>query len=186
MADAIIRLATTNDVPEIMKLESSYFIGNVPNPKSGEGFVSILHARAWFDSAINYGGLHVAVRDDDSIVGFMAITPPPTIEVGLSPVIAAMCNLAAQLKFDGIPIGKQSYAFRGPVLIDKSTRGQGLYAAFNRICHDFYRDRYEIGVLFVASANPRSLHTTTTKLGATVLTEFEVDEQRYHFLAFRF
>lgn len=34
--------------------------------------------------------------------------------------------------------------------------------------------------------NPRSLHTTTTKLGAEPLAEFEVAGRRYHFLAYAF
>jgi hypothetical protein len=41
-------------------------------------------------------------------------------------------------------------------------------------------------VVFVAADNPRSLHTTTTKLGARSLAEFEVDSKRYHFLVFDF
>lgn len=49
-----------------------------------------------------------------------------------------------------------------------------------------YRDRYALGVLFVAADNPRSLHTVTSKLGAEPLALFEIDSKQYHFLAFRF
>ena len=43
-----------------------------------------------------------------------------------------------------------------------------------------------MGVLIVAADNARSLHTTTTKLGAQVLAEFEADGRRYHLLAYPF
>ncbi len=49
-----------------------------------------------------------------------------------------------------------------------------------------YRERFDLGVLFVAADNPRSLHTTTTKLEAEPLAIFEVHARQYHFLAFRF
>ena len=41
-------------------------------------------------------------------------------------------------------------------------------------------------MLFVSAENPRSLHTTTTKLGATPLADFQADGHNYHFLAFPF
>ena len=43
-----------------------------------------------------------------------------------------------------------------------------------------------VGFIVVTANNPRSLHTTTAKLGARVLTEFEADGKRFHFLAFAF
>ena len=47
-------------------------------------------------------------------------------------------------------------------------------------------DTFDTGVLFVSTENPRSVHTTTTKLQAESLTIFEVDGKKYHFMAFSF
>lgn len=181
-----IRLATRADISATSELASRYYIGNLAPSERAEGFVSVLLTREWFESAIGCDGLHVAIDGGGSLVGLMGVTPPPSGDAEVSPVIRAMMGLAFELEFDGRTIAQQNYAFRGPVLIDASARGRGLYSAFNQVCHEFYRDRYDVGVLFVAADNPRSLHTTTTKLGATVLTEFAVGEKRYHFLAFRF
>jgi len=130
--------------------------------------------------------LHVAVIDG-TVAGFIAVTdPPPRTARGLPPLMAAMLDLAETIEVAGAPIAEQRYAVRGPVLIGEQARGRGIYAAFNTITAQTYRDRFDIGVLFVSTDNPRSLHTTTTKLGATPLAVFEADGATYHFLAFRF
>jgi hypothetical protein len=90
------------------------------------------------------------------------------------------------VSYRGTPIAQQRYAVRGPVLIDRAARGRGLYSTFNDVTRAAHRDRYDVGVLFVAADNPRSLHTTTTKLGATPLAVFEAESRQYHLLAFTF
>lgn len=182
-----IRLATRGDVPEMMALEARHYVGNIDVSELAEGFVSILHPQEWFDWAVDSAGLHVATSDDGAVVGFIAVTAPPNRSgVGSSPIIAAMLELAATLDFNGRPIALQRFAFRGPVLIDRAARGRGLYSAFNAVARKAYAKRFDLGVLFVAADNPRSLHTTTTKLGAQSLAIFEVDARQYHFLAFSF
>ena len=191
-----IRLATAADVTGVMALESRYYIGNLDADHRAEGFISALQPREWFEHAIAEGGLHVAVNDgasvddasvDEAVLGFIAVTePPPRNTPGLPPLTAAMLDLAATVEFNGAPIAAQRYALRGPVLIAEQARGRGLYTAFNAVTMQYYRDRFDIGVLFVSADNPRSLHTTTTKLGATPLAVFEVDGRSYHFLAFAF
>jgi len=59
-----------------------------------------------------------------------------------------------------------------------------VYSAFNAVTAKAYRDRFDLGVLFVAADNPRSVHTTTSKLGAQSLAVFEADGRPYHFMAF--
>jgi hypothetical protein len=61
-----------------------------------------------------------------------------------------------------------------------------VYSEFNSVTRRAYRDRFDLGVLFVAAGNPRSLHTTTTKLGAHPLAEFEAEGRHYYFLAYEF
>jgi hypothetical protein len=182
-----IRLATRQDIPAMMALEERNYVGNLDPSQHADGFISILHPQAWFGWAVASGGVHVAVADGESVQGFIAVTEPPTDSaVGSSPIVDAMLELAATLEFDGRPIAQQRFAFRGPVLIDRAARGRGLYSAFNAVTREAYRARFDLGVLFVAADNPRSLHTTSTKLGAESLATFEVDARQYHFLAFRY
>ncbi|MFM8891344.1 MAG: N-acetyltransferase, partial [Planctomycetia bacterium] len=86
----------------------------------------------------------------------------------------------------GRSLAGQRVACRGPVLIAEAARGQGIYTAFNDATRQAYRERFDLGVLFVAADNPRSLHTSTTKLGAESLATFDVSGRRYHFLAYAF
>lgn len=179
-----VRLATEADVSAMMTLESQNFVGNLDASERVAGFVSTLHPRAWFDHAVACEGVHVAVADDGAITGFIAVTAPPTrLEAESSPVMRAMLELAGTLEFNGAPIAQQRYAIRGPVLVDRAARGRGLYDAFNAVTQQAYRDRFDLAVLFVAADNPTSLHTTTSKLGATPLATFSVDDATYHFLA---
>ncbi|WP_431236316.1 hypothetical protein ACQ86B_14690 [Mycolicibacterium aichiense] len=182
-----IRVATRHDIPAMMALEAKYYVGNLDRSERATGFISNLQSKDWFTWAVDSAGIHVAVTDDDSVVGFIGVTDPPSrSQVGSSPILQAVLDLAESLTFNGIPIAQQRFALRGPVCLDESVRGRGIYSAFNAATRTAYRDRFDLGVLFVAADNPRSLHTTTTKLGATSLAVFEVDSQQYNFLAFSF
>ena len=182
-----IRLATRQDIPAIMGLEARNYLGNLDESERAGGFISTLHPVEWFTRAVDSTGVHVAISDDGAVQGFIVITTPPNPpEVDPSPIIRAMLELANTLQYNGRPIAQQRFAFRGPVLVDRSARGHGLYSAFNAVTREAYQERFDVGVLFVAADNPRSLHTTTTKLGAQPLTLFEADGRQYHFLAFTF
>lgn len=185
-AQAQIRLATPDDLPALVRLAARYYVGSLDESERSEGFLSILPTGQWFRGAIDAGGIHVADVGGD-LVGFIAVTDPPDRSAAPEGSITrAMIDLAQEVHFDGIPIARQRFALRGPVLIDRSARGRGIYSAFNAAARTAYRDRYDVGVLFVSAENPRSLHTTTTKLGARRLAEFDVDGRTYHFLAFAF
>lgn len=182
-----VRLARRGDVDGLVVLESRYFIGNLDPAEHADGFISVQHSPGWFARAVDEGGVHVAVTPDGQVVGFIVVTAPPESPApGLPPILAAMQELAQKLEFNGAPIARQRYAFRGPVCIAAEARGQGVYSRFNAVAAEAYRDRYDVGVLFVSADNPRSLHTTTAKLGAQVLAEFEAAGRRFHFLAFAF
>ena len=181
-----IRLAEPGDINALTDLESRYYVGNLDPSERADGFLSVLHSAQWFIDTVRAGGIHVA-ESDGAVGGFIAVTPAPArIDPRVGPITKAVLELAEVLEFRGIPIARQRWAFRGPVLIDSSLRGRGVYGAFNDATRAAYRDRYDVGVLFVAADNPRSLHTTTTKLGAQVLAEFDADNRRYHFLAYPF
>jgi hypothetical protein len=185
MTDVRIRPATHDDVAGLATLESRYYIGNLDAAEYADGFISILHPPHWFARAVDAGGVHVAVTGDDEVAGFIVVTAPPDpTETGLPAIVRAMLDLAQTLEWNGKPIALQRFAFRGPVCIGPEMRGRGVYSAFNAVTAKAYRDRFDLGVLFVAADNPRSVHTTTSKLGAQSLAVFEADGRPYHFMAF--
>lgn len=180
-----IRPATALDVPAVAALEERYFIGNLSASERAGGFISIRHSPEWFARAIDCGGVHVAMTDDDRVGGFIAVLAPPSLtDPDVPPIVRAVIELAETVQMNGRPIAAQRYALRGPVCIGAELRGQGVYSAFNAVTREAYRDQFDVGVLFVAADNPRSLHTATDKLGAQSLATFEVDSRRFHFLAF--
>ena len=186
-ADVTVRLATQRDVAGIVDLESRYFVDNLDESARAKGFISVLHSPHWFAAAVDSRGMHVAATTDGHIAGFIAVTDPPSrTSADLPPIVRAMLDIADTIDVNGKKVAAQRWALRGPVCIDEAFRGGGIYGAFNAATGNFYRYRYDIGVVFVAAENPRSLHTTTTKLGARSLAEFEVDSARYHFLVFDF
>ena len=170
-----------------MALESRYYIDNLDPVQRGDGFISVLHPSHWWTRIIAGEGVHVAVTGDDDVAGFMVVIPPPdAAEPGLPAVLKGMLDLTGTLEMNGTPIARQRFALHGPVCIAEEVRGRGVYSSLEAVTRDFYRDRFDVGVLFVAADNPRSLHTTTAKLGARSLAEFEADGRRFHFLAFEF
>lgn len=120
-----IRPATRRDIPEIMALEARYYVGNLASTEHSGGFISILHPETWFRSVVDDGGLHVAVNEQGSVCGFFAVaSPPDQSHPDISPIMKSMLELAAEVKFADQVIAQQSYAFRGPVLIDRAARGR--------------------------------------------------------------
>ena len=187
MTDVRIRVATQRDVPKLTGLEARYYIDNLDPAERANGFISILHPPHWWARAIDSGGVQVAVTEDDDVAGFMVVTPPPDpAERGLPAVIKGMLDLTETLQINGTPIAAQRFCIHGPVCIAEEVRGRGVYSALHAAALEAYRDRFDLGVLFVAADNPRSLHTTTTKLGAQSLAVFEADGRQYHFLVFAF
>lgn len=183
---AVIRLATPVDAPALASLEARYYIGNLPPESRDNGFISVQHSAEWFAAAVTSAGVHVAEMAGD-LVGFIVVTGMPRwAETQPGSISRAMADLAEATSFRGRRLASQRVACRGPVLIAEQARGQGIYTAFNAATREAYRDRFDVGVLFVAADNPRSLHTTTTKLGAEPLASFEVGDRRYHFLAYAF
>lgn len=183
----IVRLGTTEDVAGVLLLESRYYIGNLTPEQQENGFVAVLQPDGWFAQIAASGGLHVAVDDQNAVVGFIVVAPPQcTAHTALPPIVAKMVALADTLDYHGRRVSSYRYALRGPVCIDERYRGRGLYEAFNAGTNAAYEDTYEIGILFVSTHNPRSLRTTTTKLKATPLATFSVDGASYVFLAYDF
>jgi hypothetical protein len=77
--------------------------------------------------------MHVAVADDDAVVGFVAVTDPPArSQVGLSAIIRAVLDLAESLEFNGKPIAQQRYASATTKLGAKSL------AAFEADSHTYH------------------------------------------------
>lgn len=185
MTDVRIRLATQRDVPGLTKLEARYFIDNLEPAARANGYMSVLHPPQWFSRIIDGGGIHVALSGNDEVAGFMVVTPPPDpSEEGLPAVVRVMLDLAETLEMNGTPIARRRFCFHGPACIAEEVRGRGVYAALHAATREAYRDRFDLAVLFVAADNPRSLHTTTSRLGAQSLAVFEADGKQFHFLAF--
>ena len=185
-ASPVIRVATPADVPALVALESRYYIGNLPPESRDNGFISMQHSAEWFAAAIATAGIHVAELAGD-VVGFIVVTEMQRrAETKPDSISRAMVDLTEVTMFRGRVLAGQRVACRGPVLIAEAARGQGIYTAFNEATRQAYRERFDVGVLFVAADNPRSLHTTTTKLGAESLATFVVSGRSYHFLAYAF
>ena len=89
-----VRLAELRDVAGLTALEERHYIGNLDPAKRAGGFISILHSTQWLAAAIDSGGVHVAVTEDDAVAGFIVMTAPPDrAAAGLSPIIRAMLEL---------------------------------------------------------------------------------------------
>ncbi len=109
-----VRLAELRDVPGLTALEARYYIGNVDPADRAGGFISVLHSTEWFAAAVDSGGVHVAVTEDDAVAGFIVMTAPPDrAPAGLSPIIRTMLELAETVEMNGRPIAAARYAFAG-------------------------------------------------------------------------
>ncbi|MBU3750694.1 MAG: hypothetical protein FGM52_09625, partial [Mycobacterium sp.] len=124
-----IRRAGTADIAAMMDLEARYYVGNLKPTQRADGFLSILHNAQWFIDTVRAGGIHVA-ETDGTVKGFIALSPAPErADPRVGPITRAVLALAEVLEFRGLPIARQRWALRGPVLIDSTLRGRGVYTA---------------------------------------------------------
>jgi hypothetical protein len=72
----------------------------------------------------------------------------------------------------------------GPICIDESQRGTGLFQELFHFMKNTMQPFYPIGVTFINKINERSYKAHTTKLNMVVIDEFSFNSNNYYGLAF--
>lgn len=77
---------------------------------------------------------------------------------------------------------RNSYQY-GPVCVDKSVRGKGVFEAVFHYALNQMSKRYPFMVTFINKINPRSYEVHTRKVNLDVINEFSFNNNQYFKLA---
>ncbi len=173
----ITRLGTTNDIKGILTLQQANLRDNLSVEERKRGFVTTPFSEAQLCELSAQRGIFVA-EEKDEIAGYAMAGSWDFFASW--PIFPYMVSRLGALVFAGKPLlPAQSFQY-GPVCIDSSHRGTGLFPKLFEEMRLEFSSRYPIG----DRMNEHSYRAHTRTLGLTVIDKFEFSGRSYYGLAF--
>jgi len=176
-----LKIATLENVQEILNLHYKYQIDSISKEDRADGFITTAFTEAHLSRLIkNESGLFIASIDNKIVAYAMAASWKfwsqwPLFEFMVEHLGDSMC--------DNETINAENSYQYGPVCVDKSVRGLGVFEKIFQFSLAEMSKRYPIMVTFINKINPRSFQAHTRKTTLTVIKEFEFNNNHYFKLA---
>ena len=172
----------SDDLPELLRIQQANLFDNLTPKEREDGYQTIEYTPDQFIEMDEDVPLVVADMGENVLGGYLCGASPESCrEV---PLLAHMMTLYGEITFQRRPLSEYKSYVYGPVCIDRACRGRGVLDGLYAELLNLLKGRYELGVLFVAEGNPRSLNAHERKLGHQNLTVFEFGGKQYHLLVF--
>lgn len=182
MTGFVLRRATPQDYPAILRLQSENFIANLSEEERKEGFLSAEFSLDQVALMAEDLGTTIATVDGEVVAFLCAFRKE--FNHG-SPVIAQMLATYDRVKFEGQALSSYSSYIYGPVCIQRAYRRRGVLRRLYEAQLKDLAGQFEVGVAFVSRSNPYSLKAHISGLGMTEVSDFELKGNVYVILAFR-
>ena len=175
------RLAITDDIAAILKLHYRYQVDSIDQDDKKDGFITTAFEHKQLSALIEQeSGLFVALKDDKIVAYAMAASWSFWSQW---PMFAHMIEELASVQYAGQILSTENSYQYGPVCVDKSVRGQGVFEGIFSYALQAMAQKYPILITFINKVNPRSYAAHTKKVGLEVVQEFEYNNNHYHQLA---
>jgi hypothetical protein len=176
-----LKTATLSNVDEILTLHYKYQIDSMNEEDKADGFITTAFTESHLTSLIeDEKGLFIACVDNKIVAYAMAASWQfwsqwPLFEFMIK-------NLDDSTYLDQTITTENSYQY-GPVCVDKSVRGSGIFEQIFNFSLSEMNKRYPIMVTFINKVNPRSFEAHTRKTELQVIKHFEWNNNQYYKLA---
>lgn len=179
--DIELKTATLDNVEEILALHSKYQIDSIADEDRADGFITTAFTKEHLTRLIvDESGLFIACIDNKIVAYAMAASWQFWSQWPMFKFMIRHLDDACYQE-QTITI-KNSYQY-GPVCVDKSVRGLGVFEhVFNYSLQQMAK-RYPLMVTFINKINPRSFAAHTRKTTLQVINEFEFNNNQYFKLA---
>lgn len=175
------RCFTPQDLPEILRIQEANLLGNLSPADQADGFLSVAFPARQFEAM--HHQVPIVVADLGSRLG--GYLCGSSLESSRTvPLLAHMIARFDATRFENRSLDAYRSFVYGPVCIDRPHRGSGLLKGLFDELMRRLKGRYDVGTLFIACSNPRSLRAHTHHLGMKPLSRFTFGENEYHLLAF--
>jgi hypothetical protein len=177
----IIKNAAIEDIEQIMVLQEKYLVANMPESIRTNGFVTTAFTVAQITEVIEQHGLVIAIHENQVVAYAFGASWAFFCQW---PIFAFMVSTFENLVFEGHQISTENSFQYGPICVDESQRGSGLFEKMYAAIKETMAARYPLGVTFINKINERSFAAHTKKLQMAVISEFEFNQNQYYTLAF--
>jgi hypothetical protein len=177
----LTRVAIAADIEGMLQLQAVNLYSNLSEADRAAGFVTTPFTVAQIDQLLAQRGAFVA-EDEGEIVGYAFAGSWDFFSQW--PIFPYMVSRFPRFDFQDTAITDTNSFQYGPVCIDRSRRGSGIFPPLFATMRSGMADRYPIGVTFINKINPRSVAAHTRKLNLTIVDEFEFNGNSYYGLAF--
>lgn len=177
-----IKSACLEDIPGVLALLQANHVSNLSEPEKKNGFVTTNMTDQQLGALIQKeSGVPIAKADNSKIMAFaMAGSWEYWSE---RPFFAYMIEQLPEFSLNGQQLtAKNSYQY-GPICIDPSVRGTGLFAKVFFASLASMQTRYPFMATFINQINPRSYAAHTRKVGMTEVGTFDFNQNHYHLMA---
>lgn len=175
------RKATTDDIAAILKLHARYQIDTINEADRKDGFITTAFTESQMEEIIHKeDGLFVAVQKQEIVAYAMAASWQFWSRW---PMFAHMIKDLPNLNYQGHRLSVENSYQYGPICVDKSVRGQGVFEGVFSCALKAMSERFAVLVTFVNKINPRSFEAHTRKAKLDIVQEFEFNGNQYYELA---
>jgi hypothetical protein len=176
-----LKTATLANIEEILALHYRYQVDSISEEDKADGFITTAFTREHLTNLIqNENGLFTASVDNKIVAYAMAASWDYWSQWPMFEFMIKHLDDSAGL---GDTITKDNSYQYGPVCVDKSVRGQGVFEKIFNYSLSEMSKRYPIMVTFINKINPRSYQAHTRKTPLTVIKHFEFNNNHYYKLA---
>lgn len=176
-----LKVATLSNVEEILGLHYKYQIDSISEEDKADGFITTAFTKTHLTNLIeDENGLFIATIDNKIVAYAMAASWDFWQQWPLFEFMVE--NLGDSECLEQAVTATNSYQY-GPVCVDKSVRGLGVFEKVFEFSLAEMSKRFPIMVTFINKINPRSFEAHTRKTSLLVIKEFQFNNNNYYKLA---
>jgi hypothetical protein len=177
----MLRCFNSDDLPEILRIQKANLVSNMSEGDRVDGFLSVEFPSQQFVEMNSE--IPIVVADlGSSLGGYLCGSSVQYSRQ--APILAHMISLFPKTSFKGRSLEHYQPFVYGPVCIDRPLRGRGVIEGLYGELLKQVVGKFDIGILFISQANPRSLRAHTAKLGMEKVADFTFNENGFCLLAF--
>jgi len=173
-----LQVATTDNITEVLELHYRYQVDSIALEDKADGFITTAFTAEQLTDLIEQEqGLFIALQGGEIVAYAMAASWQFW---SIWPMFVHMTEGLPELTYQGQRLSIENSYQYGPVCVDKSVRGAGVFEAIFEFALQCMSSRYPILVTFINKINPRSYAAHVEKAGLEVIQEFEFNNNQYY------
>jgi hypothetical protein len=175
------RIAQHIDIEGITLLQSKYLFANLSEEDRKNGFVTTPFTIAQIETLLENDGVFVA-EEAEKIIGYcFAGSWDFFSQWAIFPYMVARFP---DFTFQNQHLTVENSFQYGPVCIDESARGKGVFPLLFAEMRRKMAEKYPLGGTFINQINLRSVKAHTEKIDLEIVDEFSFNGNNYFTLAF--